>query len=69
MKQAMIFKMQETGQGVWEGHPVSIEMADCMIRQYRACGWKEEKTVSPNLFIFVKHEQSDIDNFLQKLSR
>ena len=54
MKQVIIYRSEEEQMGMIESHPLTLEMVDCLIRQYRLMGWTERATVSKNIYHFTK---------------
>lgn len=56
MKQVIIYRSEEEQMGMIESHPLTLEMVDCLIRQYRLMGWTERATVSKNMYHFTKSD-------------
>ncbi len=56
MRQVIIYRSEEEQMGMIGSHPQTLEMIDCLIRQYRLMGWTERKTTSENLYHFTIDE-------------
>ena len=56
MKQVIIYRSEEEQMGMVGSHPLTLEMTDCLIEQYRLMGWTERATASKNLYHFTKND-------------
>jgi hypothetical protein len=56
MKQVIIYRSEKEEMGMIGNHPLTLEMTDCLIHQYRIMGWTERATVSPDLYHFTIDE-------------
>lgn len=56
MKQVIIYRSEEEQMGMIGNHPLTLEMTDCLIEQYRLMGWTERATASKNLYHFTKND-------------